>query len=226
MALDVQNLVIRSMDNILRRQCERLPYQVPEELLKEVLPDAELLFSSQPNARFTSKERKKIRETLQAGYLAFMVKHMSGSNAEVTVAVEELEDFDCTLKSVNGDETVYRPVQLKELPSKESNPSDLSLQELLDDLKKYVSSPELIVSIWINRNVRIDLSQVVITGLTFQQLWLVGDRPDGAVTMHGGIIADWNVGRIREGVIIHGKHRIRTISFKAGGREKGALVRT
>ena len=209
------------MDKIFQRVCKGLTYTTPEGLLTEIMADAEVLLRSQGSCGFSSARRKHILETLQAGYLGFMVKHISGVHAEVTVAVKELDDFDCVLKGIAEGQTVYRPVQLKQIPPKEFNPGDVSLDQILDDLKKYTSSPELIISIWINRDILIDLSEINVSGLTIQQLWIVGDRPDGAVEIHGGTIADWLEGLCWEGTMHKGRPSVRQIRFCTRARTRG-----
>ncbi|MGV3775035.1 MAG: hypothetical protein ACO1QB_19210, partial [Verrucomicrobiales bacterium] len=96
---------------------------------------------------------------------------------------------------------------------------------IIDEFKShYRTSSDLILAININRDVKIKLSEVDATGLNIEQLWLIGDRTDGALMLHGGNIADWQCGKVFEGVMQNGLPSCMIRVFKSKvGENKGSI---
>ena len=85
----------------------------------------------------------------------------------------------------------YKPVQLKQLPSQETN-SGATLQGLIDGLKRrHPTSTDLIVGVWINREVNLAFEELDFTGLHIEQLWLFGDAICGELTLDRGSSQTW-----------------------------------
>ena len=64
-----------------------------------------------------------------------MAKHLAGNEADVSVCMKELEDFDCVIKATTKDgRTAFKPVQLKQLPDHKSNP-DIEVQTLINHVQ-------------------------------------------------------------------------------------------
>jgi hypothetical protein len=109
----------------------------------------------------------------------------------VKVAFHEAADFDCVLRAIDPERgTVYKPVQLKQLPSHQVN-AEADLQRLIDQLKvKYRDPENLMVAIWINRDGNLIFEKLDFEGLNIEQLWFFGDAVSGELTLDGGQISD------------------------------------
>ena len=205
-----------NVNAILKRQLAGLgEYVDPKALLDEILPTIEQILKQTSQAKLlTDQQRNKYLEKFQAAFLAFMLKQASRNRAEITVCVKESVDFDCVLKAIELDgKIVFRPVQLKELPS---HHQFTKIQEEIDKLEKY--TPGLAVAFWINRDIKFDLSELRFYRLKIQQLWFFGDSPTGEVTLHGGNIHQLISGYCIVGIMKDGKLRIRPKKFKPCGQ--------
>ena len=183
------------MNAIQQRQLARFNYINPEELLQSIMPSESGVLQKLEMVRQLKdqKQKQKHLEKYQAAYLALMLKHERISTAKITVCVEEVEeheDFDCVLRSVSKEKgTVYKLVQLKQLPPHEAN-DNIEIQRIIDKLKRFAVSPDLLVAIWVNRDVKFNLSELNFEGLGIEQLWFFGDKPSGEITLHGESIAN------------------------------------
>jgi len=159
----------------------------------------------------TGQKRTEYLEKHHAACLAIMIGQMIGPCGEVTVCVREDEDFDCVLRSIeDGGKTVYRPFQLKQLPSHKFN-QYAQIQVEIDKLKKYGTN--LAVSFWINRDLTIEFQKLKFTELNIQQLWFLGGSSVGETLLHGGTIAQLKSGVCWEGILKGRKSEIRRRSF-------------
>lgn len=164
----------------------------------------------------TGQQRKRYLEKHHAACLAIMIGHMANSCAKITVCTEginENADFDCVIKAVEheGGIVVYKPVELKLLPSHQVRTS-IEIQAEIDKLKKY--GPDAMVSYWINRDTKIEFHKLRFDKLKIQQLWFIGGSPLGETLLHGGIIRDLISGKLQAGIIKDGKTKISWSQFK------------
>ncbi len=91
----------------------------------------------------------------------------------------EDSDYDYVLTFEDEGSFHFVPLQMKQLPPNEVN-SKVTLQEQVEKLKKYASSSDLIVAIHVNRDVEVELAELVLDGLNIGQLWIFGNcTPDG-----------------------------------------------
>lgn len=203
------------MNPILKRQLAALNYQDPEDILRLLMPTVVgILQKPETVAHLSQRQKNHFLEEHQAAFLAFMVKHIAGRHARITVCVEELDDFDCVIKGEIGNETVYKPVQLKHLPSHEVNDA-IELQSFIDKLKiKFSTSSELVLAIWINRDIKLDFRLLRFDGLKIEQLWFFGDAVTGEITLDGGVISDLISGIRWSGLTKGGIPTVRPIRFK------------
>jgi len=91
----------------------------------------------------------------------------------IAYAPVEDEDFDCVARWADDDVMHYTPIQLKELPPNDLNPG-ASLEAELAKLAKYVSSPQLCVAYYLNRQFHFDPSTLRIPKLPIGELWMFG----------------------------------------------------
>ena len=184
---------IKCVDAIYQRQLARLNYVEPADLLREVMPAVvAILQRPETVSHLSDREKGALLQKHQAGFLAMMTKRIAkGTNVEVSVAYAEGADYDCVLRGIApGMPVAYKPVQLKQLPSHETN-AGATLQGLVEGLKrKYPTSTDLIAGIWINRDVNLVFDELDFTGLHIEQLWFFGDATSGEVTLDGGFVSD------------------------------------
>ena len=93
-------------------------------------------------------------------------------------AISEDVDYDCVIRWLHNDVANYAPVQLKEFVPDDLNPT-ASIDDELSKLSKYATSPDLVVALFFNRALRINLSGIKIPALPIGELWLFGNKsPD------------------------------------------------
>src|SRR5437764_13726041 len=106
-------------------------------------------------------------------------------------AFKESADFDCVVRAVHPRRPIaYKLIQLKHLPA-EQVCADITLQEVIDGFrKKYRDPHNLIVAVWINRNIELVFEELDFSGLEIEQLWFFGAAVNGDLTLDGGQVRD------------------------------------
>ncbi len=119
---------------------------------------------------------KKYREGWEAALFCYgMGKIM---NTTVYVTPHEESDFDAIALRFENGEQKYTPIQIKELVPRSLNPKS-ELNDEIKKLSKYSSSKDCVVVIHINRDGRLELSDVEVPKLKIGGLWLLGaTNPD------------------------------------------------
>jgi hypothetical protein len=197
-----------SMDPITRRRLAGMRYESAEQAYASTISATSSIFERLKLGQSISREEKKVLERYQAALFAFITKELAGPAAcTLEVAVEEDDDFDCVIRATTPNGQDYRPIQLKEVPSRSSD-AQQALQEQILKLQRYV--PELSVGIWINCEGRIRLERLSFDDLRIEQLWLFGTVADGETAVHGGCIADWVDGCCWSGRLSSNGGRIQT----------------
>lgn len=200
------------MDPIFQRQLAQFEYVDPEDLLRGIMPEVEgILQRPETVQHLSARERGFILERHQAGFLALLVKRIAErANVEVKVAFKQAADFDCVFRAVDPIKgTAYKLVQLKQLPSHQVN-AEADLQALIERLKgKYHDTANLIVGIWINRDIKLLFEELDFAGLAIEQLWFFGDAVSGELTLDGGQVADLVAG-------VRLSSRLKGIDLKVG----------
>jgi hypothetical protein len=180
------------MDPIFKRQLARLEYMDPEVWLRKIMPTVEgILQRPETVKHLTAREKNAFLQKHQAGFLGLLVKRNTELlDVQISLAFGEIADSDCVLRAVDPIKgTAYKLVQLKQLPSHAVN-ADAHLQALIDRLKgKYHDAANLIVAIWVNRDIKLRFEELDFTGLDIEQLWFFGDAVSGELTLDGGHVA-------------------------------------
>lgn len=114
---------------------------------------------------------KEEREAWDTAVLAYLLSE--ALNIDVHFSREECEDFDSVFCWRDGDHLKFTPVQLKELVPESNNPNS-SLSQLFESLRMYARSPDLMVGIKLNRNIRIDFDSLMVPELPVGDIWLYG----------------------------------------------------
>ena len=202
------------MNAIQKRQLASLIYVTPEYLELSVRPTVvAILQKSEKVKHLSGDQKKKYLEKHHAANLGLMFKHGASSTADVTVCVHEQDDFDCVLKLVHATKGVaYKPVQLKQVPYNVNGHADIQTE--INKLKKYTSSSELMVAFWINRDVKFDLRDLDFDGLGIEQLYFLGVKPSGVVTLHGGPVPDLVSGVCWTRIASNGTLETKPVRFK------------
>jgi hypothetical protein len=135
-SLTESRMLLETVDPILRKRLAALTYVQPETVLHSIMPTVEgILQKPETVAHLSGGEANQYVQYYQAAFLAFMMKHMMGHFATISLSLEEFDDFDCVIRAVLAEQTLYRPVQLKHLPSHQVNP-DVDVQTILDKIKR------------------------------------------------------------------------------------------
>ena len=186
------------MDKILERQLSAPvngvdPYISPEEFGEAIMPVVvRILQKPETVSHLSDAQKNWYLQRHQAGFLAYMLKHLAGGRAIIRVRFVEDQDFDCVMRAVmkTGD-IVYKRVQLKQLANHEKSKS---LQEIIKQLKShYPTSSDLVVAIWLNRDISnfdLEFEHLDFAGLNIEQLWFFGDSVSGELTLDGGLISN------------------------------------
>lgn len=204
------------MNPLSRRALNMLSYIEPEAVLKAVLPTEKKILQL-PESVFTRNltgdQRKCSHEKYHAASLAFLFKHLTGRTVQVAMSLPQYLEYDCVLKSeAENGQIEYKPVQLKQVPDYRPN-SQMDLQSEIAKWRKYFC-PELLVSVWINRDMTLDLRCLDFQRLQIEQLWLWGDTQSSDVRIHGGALSDWCQGVCWEGVLTNGMPHLRKVRFR------------
>jgi hypothetical protein len=207
------------MDKILERQVSALvngidPYITPEELGRAIMPVVVRILQKPETVSYLSDgEKNWYLQRHQAGFLAYMMKHFACDRSVITVRFLELQDFDCVIREVtDGGAIIYMPVQLKQLANHEKSKN---LQVVIDQLKsQYPRSSDLVVAIWINRDINLEFNNLDFRGLYIEQLWFFGDSIIGELTLDGGRVSDLVSGRRLAAVMKDGKRTVSPVRFK------------
>lgn len=203
---------VQKMDTITKRRLARFSYEDPEEAYALVISKVLPIFDLQRRGESISRSEKKTLERYQGALLAFVEKELAGVLATIDVAFVEADDFDVVIRSTFPDGgKVYRPVQLKQVPSRVSD-AQRALQDQISKHAKYM--PDLCVAIWFNCEGRIDLGMLSFDGLRIGQLWLLGTVGEGTTEIHGGVVADWTVGLCWHGLLTSTGRQVKPIRFK------------
>ena len=155
-------------ERIRVRQFERLRWHQPEPVLRNLryIETHVLLDDAMDDRvrRLRTNDSKDWREARDAAIFCYGLR-CSAVNESVSVAKSECDDFDCVLRWVTGERIHYCPVQLKELPPDDLNPS-VTLEDIYKGLEKYSGETDLAVATKVNRQ-----------GRLYYRPWERPDRP-------------------------------------------------
>lgn len=161
------------MSNITTRKFSRLQYEEPVALLRALHSQTQRFARGDLGAILPLRkgEGKTGRERREAAMFCHLLDERFGVG--MLMAIEEDSDFDFVATWSDGRKQLFAPVQLKELPP-EAVPSQVMLEQLLESLKKYADSRDLLVAVHLNRAMRIDPVKVAAPNLAIGGLWFFG----------------------------------------------------
>jgi hypothetical protein len=153
-----------------------LEYVDPKPFLVQLIPlEAQLARSALPKKVRTLRthELKPWRETREGAIFAYAMGLRLGETIHVARAARENLDYDCVTLRRPPDGTLhFGPVQIKEIVPEYLN-RDATIQEVIDGLARYGSSPDLNVVIHVNRLVHFDPEGLTIPKLPISTLWIM-----------------------------------------------------
>lgn len=171
------------MDRTKINHWRQLHYRNPETVLRELrtIEIAVMENSSEisPQVRtLRTNGLKPIREFRQAAIFCHGMAHQLG--CPVHFAPVEDDDYDFVAAYTHVDCHHFVPVQLKELVPNNLNET-ATLDEILRSLRKYPSSKDLTVVIYINRQGTVTPCKIEAPNLNIGALWLVcATTPDAS----------------------------------------------
>jgi hypothetical protein len=180
------------MNAMRLRQWSKLSFKDPCALIRALGPlrVAAALSDLPPKVKaLRGSKQKTPREIWQAALFSCgMSSALKLPSLEF--AISEEQDYDCVVRWIEGDTENYVPVQLKEIVPPDLN-ENTTIEEELAKLSKYVSSPELVFAVFLNRPGPIDLASIKSLNLRVAGLWLFGNKSaDGSKWMlYGDVLS-------------------------------------
>lgn len=169
------------MGNLRLREWQRLDFYDPKPVLIQLRQmETSGVVDGLPAKvkHLRTRELKPYLERRQCAIFAYLMGKVTGTL--IAVAYSEQSDYDAVMRWRLGDEVRYSPVQMKELPP-DMGAGTKDLQQQIDRLKvRYPRSGDLTVAIHLNRNMRVLVSELDLSGLNLGGLWLFGAEDDGA----------------------------------------------
>src|SRR2546428_8625062 len=144
-----------------------------------------------------TNELKKYREWTDAALFTYGMGLAQG--VPMGYATEEAGDYDFVTAWHRDDQQSFCPVQLKELPPRDRNPT-ATLEGLLRNLRPAPAPSRTVLAVKLNRATRLNLKSLALPPIPFAQLWFFwAAAPDGtryalygdALTMPGHIEFDY-----------------------------------
>ena len=161
------------------REWSTLSYLDPEKLLSGLQAiELEFPLSELPYEVSSLRKRnlRKFGEARQCALFCFLMSKVKGFKVEF--AHTEKCDYDCIARYMESGTYNYVPIQMKEyVPENVNLKSDL--ESILASLTKYKNSSNLVVAIYLNRNFKLDLSELELPKLNLAEIWIFGSSaPD------------------------------------------------
>lgn len=160
------------MDRTRLRATQQLDFRDPRQFLinlRNVEPSIAKSGLDSKVRRLRTNKLKPWREARDAALFCYGMGQRIGQT--VFLARGESQDSDFMASWVVGDEQHLAPVQLKEVPPADLNPT-ASLDRIIQALTKYVDSKDLTVAIRIGRAGHFDPAAVVVPPLNIAALWI------------------------------------------------------
>jgi hypothetical protein len=161
-------------DQIQMREWDRLRYYDPTIVLTKLgRLNNRVAESSLPKNVKTLRrnDMKKYREGRDAALFCLGMTKVIGTT--VFFACLEAQDYDFVTRWNNGDDTIYTPVQLKEVVSESLNPNS-DLNDTLAKLTKYSGSDRTVVALRVNRRIHLELNSIQFPKMSWGGIWLYG----------------------------------------------------
>lgn len=163
------------MGDIRLRQFEGYEYHDAAAFLKALREIEPMIVQSGLSYQVRSLHTRKLRPTHEQRQAALFAHGMAGRLPEFrfSIACVEEQDYDAVIRWHNDRECLFTPIQLKEFVPQHLN-TDATLEEILNDLKKYTQSSDLVVVVFLNRRFALNLQTLPPLKLNLGGLYFVG----------------------------------------------------
>jgi hypothetical protein len=161
-------------DLIQMREWERLKFHDPSVVLTDLRRLKHLVAVSSLPENVKTLRRNDLKEYREGRNAALFCLGMTRAQGPtVFLARLEAQDYDFVTLWQNGDETVYTPVQLKEVVPESLNPNS-NVNTTLTKLTKYSGSDRTVVALLVNREIRLEFNSIQVPKLRLGGIWLYG----------------------------------------------------
>lgn len=169
------------------RAFTHLKYAEPRSVLVELRRlERSLPAEVAPEVRhLRTNKLKPLRELREAALFCYGWEQIDGQ--ALGVAHIEAQDYDAVATWPSDAERYFAPIQIKEVVPEGLNPN-ITVQDVINDLQKYVNSDDLTVVIHLNRDLRgFAPLELMIPPLKIAALWILAARtPDQSQWMLWG----------------------------------------
>jgi len=156
------------------REWTKYQYFDPDIVLPRLQNVRKMLSESDAPEKIKNLRTNGLRDHREHWDTAVFCKLMGLSTGrKILLSTEEESDFDAVFTWGENDSQSFAPVQMKELVPYESNPC-ATLQRIINGLKKYADSKNLVVAIKLNRTEQIVFDELDLSGVGVAEIWCFG----------------------------------------------------
>jgi len=156
------------------REWKDYPYYDPKVILPKLQKIRKYLSITDTPDTIRNLRTNKLKAEREAWDIAIFCYLMSKAiGIDIYFSRIEKSDYDSIFTWNDGSSQCFSPVQMKELVPEETNPNT-TLEAIIESLKKYVNSPELIIGIKLNRQIQFVLSSIECNDVPVGEIWCFG----------------------------------------------------
>ncbi|MDO9213856.1 MAG: hypothetical protein Q8Q54_06630 [Methylococcales bacterium] len=156
------------------REWKTYEYYDPKVILKKLQKIREDISRTDTPSTIRNLRTNKLKIEREAWDIAIFCYLMSKAiGVDILFSRIENYDYDSIFTWNDGNSQCFAPVQMKELVPEETNPT-ATLEAIIESLKKYVNSPELIIGIKLNRRIQFVLSSIECNDISVGEIWCFG----------------------------------------------------
>jgi len=161
-------------DLIQMREWDRLKYYDPSIVLADLGKLDHLTAESSLPKNVKTLRRNNLKEYREGRDAALFCLGMSKvQGTTVFFARFEAQDYDFVTLWQDGSETIYTPVQLKEVVPESLNPNS-NVNSTLAKLTKYSGFNRTVVALRVNRNIHLEFNSIQVPTMRLGGIWLYG----------------------------------------------------
>lgn len=157
------------------RKIEQYEYKDAAAFLRSLWEIDAAISASGLDYKVRSLHTRKLRKSHERRQAALFTVGMASRipSFQFGFACVEDQDYDAVVRWHKDNEINYTPIQLKEFVPERINPK-ATLEKLLKDLRKYTSSPDLVVVVFLNRRFKLDITTLPPIELNLAGLYFLG----------------------------------------------------
>ncbi|MCX5855718.1 MAG: hypothetical protein NTZ24_14305 [Deltaproteobacteria bacterium] len=175
-------------DLIQMREWERLKYYDPFIILTHLRRLNNLAAESSLPKNVKTLRRNDLKEYREGRDAALFCLGMTKVLCTtVFFARLEAQDYDFVTRWQNVDETIYTPVQLKEVVPESLNPNS-NVNDTLAKIIKYSGSDRTVVALRVNREIHLELNSIQFPKMRLGGIWLYGAAAPDQWYIYGDLL--------------------------------------